>query len=188
MKLKDLIPQSMLPDIEADAIAFLRADHDKIEDLFSTFDEIKYGRADEDKKRLVGELCREIRMHGTIEEELFYPAVRAEIADDDLMNEASVEHEGIRRLVDELESMDPADEMLNAKMHVLDIYVTHHVREEEENIFPRARESELDLAELAGRLSRRKSVLLRETADARPRADRRTRSRRAAASEPRASR
>ena len=162
MKLRDFIPQSILPGIEEDAIAFLRADHDKIEDLFSTFDEIKYGRAEEDKQRVVGELCREIRMHAVIEEELFDPAVRAEIADDDLMNEASVEHEGIRRLVCELESMQPADEMLNARMHVLDAYVTHHVREEEENIFPRARESEIDLAALAGRMVRRKAKLLQD--------------------------
>src|SRR6478735_9172010 len=131
MKLKDLIPQGILPDIEADAIAFLRADHDKIEDLFSAFDEIRYGRADDDKKRIVGDLCREIRLHAAIEEELFYPAVRAEIADDDLMNEARVEHEGVGRLVSELQGMEPSDEMLNAKMHVLDAYVTHHVREEE---------------------------------------------------------
>lgn len=186
MKLTDFIPEGILPAVEEDAIAFLRADHDRIEDLFSTFDEIKYGRADVDKKRLVGDLCREIRMHGTLEEELFYPAIRAEIADDDLMNEASVEHEGIRRLVNELECMEPADDMLNAKMHVLDTYVVHHVREEEENIFPRARESELDLAALAGRMSRRKTKLLQENADAQLQgAQRRTRTR-VSSGEPRA--
>ena len=188
MKLKDLLPQGILPDIDEDALAFLRADHDRIEDLFSTFDEIKYGRDDADKKRLVGELCSELRVHSAIEEELFYPAVRGEIADDDLMNEASVEHEGIGRLVGELEAMEPSDEMLNAKMHVLDIYVTHHVREEEENIFPRARDSELDLAGLAGKLARRKARLLQQASEARGDGSQRRSRSRPAAAEPRAPR
>jgi hemerythrin superfamily protein len=159
MQLKDLIPQGILPAPEEDAIALLRADHDKVEDLFSRYEEIKYGRSDSEKKRLVNEICREIRTHAALEQELFYPEVRAEIADDDLMNEAAVEHAGIARLVSELETMDVADDMMNAKMHVLEAYITHHVREEEENIFPRARESELDMTALAARLIRRRSGL-----------------------------
>ncbi len=164
MKLKDFIPQGILPDAENDAIAFLRADHDKIEDLFARFDEIKYGRSDAEKNRLVAEICREIRLHAALEEEIFYPAVRAEIADDDLMNEARVEHEGIHRLVIELESMDSSDEMLNAKMHVLCAYIKHHVREEEEDIFRKARESAIDIHVLAARLAKRKRQLLRNAA------------------------
>jgi hemerythrin superfamily protein len=159
MQLKDFIPQGILPAPEEDAIALLRADHDKVEDLFSSFDEIKYGRSDSEKKRLVSEICREIRTHSALEEELFYPAVRAEVADDDLMNEATVEHDGIGRLVSELQSMDVSDDMLNAKMHVLEAYIAHHVREEEENIFPRARESGLDMAALAAQMIRRRSSL-----------------------------
>lgn len=160
MKLKDLIPQGILPETKEDAIALLRADHDKVEDLFGRFDEIKYGRADAEKKRLVTDLCREIRMHAALEEEIFYPAVRAEIADDDLMNEARVEHEGAKRLVAELEAMDPADEMLNAKMHVLCAYIKLHVREEEEDIFRKARESGMDLVALATRMRKRKKQIL----------------------------
>jgi hemerythrin superfamily protein len=159
MQLKDFIPQGILPAPEEDAIALLRADHDKLEDLFSSFDEIKYGRSDSEKKRLVNAICREIRMHSALEQELFYPAARAEVADDDLMNEAIVEHDGIARLVSELETMDVADDMMNAKMHVLEAYINHHVREEEENIFPRARESGLDMAELAAQMIRRRSSL-----------------------------
>jgi hemerythrin superfamily protein len=159
MQLKDFIPQGILPTPEEDAIALLRADHDKVEDLFSSYDEIKYGRSDGEKKRLVNEICREIRTHAALEEELFYPAVRAEVADDDLMNEATVEHDSIGRLVSELETMDVADDMMNAKMHVLEAYITHHVREEEENIFPRARESGLDMAALAAQMARRRSSL-----------------------------
>jgi len=160
MKLKDLIPQGILPDPRPDAIALLRADHDKVEDLFVSFDEIKYGRANAEKMHIVNELCREFLAHAAVEEELFYPAVRAEIADDDLMNEARVEHEGARRLVAELQSMDPADDMLNAKMHVLCAYIKHHVREEEEDIFRKARESGLDLFALAARMEKRKRQLL----------------------------
>ncbi len=162
MKLQDFIPQGILPDPEDDAIALLRADHDRVEDLFSTYEEIKYGRADDDKRRLVAEICQTLRTHALLEEELFYPAVRAEIADDDLMNEAEVEHEGIERLVFELETMDVSDEMMNAKMHVLDAYITHHVREEEENIFPKARESGIDMAALAEKMGRRRSKLLQD--------------------------
>jgi hemerythrin superfamily protein len=164
MKLKDLIPKSILPETKEDAIAFLRADHDKVEDLFVSFDEIKYGRADAEEKRLVTDLCREFQVHAALEEEIFYPAVRAEIADDDLMNEARVEHEGAKRLVAELEAMDPDDEMLNAKMHVLCAYIKLHVREEEEDIFRKARESSLDLVALAGRMRKRKRQLLGSTA------------------------
>jgi hypothetical protein len=131
-----------------------------VEDLFVSFDEIKYGRADDEKKRLVTELCREFKIHAALEEEIFYPAVRAEIADDDLMNEARVEHEGAKRLVAELEAMDPDDEMLNAKMHVLCAYIKLHVREEEEDIFRKARESSLDLGALAERMKKRKRQLL----------------------------
>jgi hypothetical protein len=160
MKLKDLIPQGILPEAKEDAIALLRADHDKVEDLFASFDEIKFGRAQGDKKRLVGDLCREFRLHCAVEEEIFYPAVRAEIADDDLMNEALVEHEGARQLVAELEHMDPSDEMLNAKMHVLCAYIKHHVREEEEDMFRKARETGLDMGELAGRMTKRKRQLV----------------------------
>src|SRR5205814_2624675 len=113
-----------------------------------------------EKMRLVTELCREFLAHAAVEEEIFYPAVREEIADDDLMNEARVEHEGAKRLVAELQGMDPADEMLNAKMHVLCAYIKHHVREEEEDIFRKAREADLDLFALAGRMEKRKRQLL----------------------------
>lgn len=185
MKLTDLIPEGILTAVEDDAISYLRAEHDRVEDLFASFDEIKYGRADADKQRIVGEVCRELRLHAAIEEELFYPAVRGEIADDDLMNEATVEHDGIERLVADLEAMEPEDDMVNAKMHVLDAYVTHHVREEEENIFPKARESGIDLAALAGKMARRRAKLLQAGAPAS--ATRKTRTRRPAG-EPRAHR
>jgi hemerythrin superfamily protein len=160
MKLKDLIPQGILPETRPDAIALLRADHDRIEDLFISFDQIKYGRAEAEKMRLVSDLCRELLVHAAVEEEIFYPAVRSEIADDDLMNEARVEHEGARRLISELQAMDPADEMLNAKMHVLCAYIKHHVREEEEDIFRKARESGLDLLAMAARMEKRRRQLL----------------------------
>ena len=187
MKLKDLLPRSIPPGTEADAIALLRADHDRIEDLFSRFDELKCGREGTETRLVVDELCREFRLHSMLEEELFYPAVRAAIGDDDLMNEACIEHEGARRLVAELERTEASDAMLTARMHVLDAYITHHVREEEENIFPKARESGVDLGALAIKMGRRKGQLLRESAHpAVASATRRSRAR--PASEPRAPR
>jgi hemerythrin superfamily protein len=161
MKLKDLIPQGILPESsEEDAIALLRADHDKVEDLFTSFDEVKFGRDHPAKEKLVRDLCSEFRVHSAIEEEIFYPAVRSEIADDDLMNEAQVEHEGARRLVTELETMEAADEMLNAKMHVLCAYIKHHVREEEQDMFPKVRETGIDLRALGARMTKRKRELV----------------------------
>lgn len=159
MKLKDLIPPGILPDVGEDAVALLRADHDRVEDLFASFDQIKHGRDYGEKARLVRELCELVKTHTLLEEEIFYPAVRAEIADDDLMNEAAVAHEGARRLATELETMDAADEMLNAKMHVLCAYLKHHVREEEQDMFPKARETGLDFRGLARRMIDRRGQL-----------------------------
>jgi hemerythrin-like domain-containing protein len=161
MKLKDLIPPGILPDVEEDAISFLRADHDKLEDLFTSFDQIRDGRESAEKERLVRDVCGEFRIHTALEEEIFYPAVRAEIADDDLMNEALIEHEGAKRLVDELEAAEPMDELLNAKMHVLCAYLKHHIREEEQDMFRKARETTLDLRALAARMVKRKDELTR---------------------------
>lgn len=162
MKLKDLIPQGILAEEPGDdAIAALRADHDKVDALFTNFDQVKDGRDSAEKRRLVGEVCREFIAHSTVEEEIFYPALRAQIADDDLMNEAKVEHEGARRLVTELESMDADDDMLNAKMHVLCGYIKHHVREEEQDMFPKARHTALDMVELGARIAKRKRQLLK---------------------------
>jgi hemerythrin superfamily protein len=148
-----------LADGQEDALALLRADHDKVEEIFTRFDEIKFGRSNAEKKRLVDEVCQELRVHAVVEETVFYPAVRAEIVDDDLMNEAKVEHEGALRLVEELEGMEPTDELLNAKMHVLCAYVRHHVREEEQDMFPKAREVGLDLVALAAQIKDRKRKL-----------------------------
>jgi hypothetical protein len=160
MKLKDIVPHSILPHAKEDAIGLLRADHDAMEDMFYSFDQIKHGRDYAEKKRLVRDLCRIFRIHSTLEEEIFYPAVRAEVADDDLMNEALVEHEGAEQLVAGLETMDAADEMLNATMHVLCAYIKHHVREEEQDMFPKARDTELDMDALGVRMNKRRKQLL----------------------------
>ena len=116
----------------------LREDHKKVKGLFEEFEHAEEAKA---KQRIVETAVADLEVHSKLEEGLIYPAIRAEIADDDLMNEAKVEHEGARRLVSELESMNADDDMLNAKMHVLCAYIKHHVREEEQDMFPKARDT-----------------------------------------------
>ena len=102
-------------------------------------------------------------MHTTLEEEIFYPAVREAIDDDDIMNEASVEHETAKMLIEQLENMQPDDPNYYATFTVLGEYVRHHVEEEESEMFPQAKKSDLDLKALAEEMRQRKTELVGET-------------------------
>src|SRR5688500_7799174 len=126
MKLKDIIPKQLLPDAlqeGEDAIDLLTADHERVKSLFEEFEEIKDGRANKEKKRIVTEACNELTLQAKVEEEIFYPAVRAAIDEDDLMNEARVEHATAKDLIRQLESMEPSDEMYVATFTVLREYI-----------------------------------------------------------------
>ena len=165
MKISDFVPNIMLGSDAEDAVSILTADHDKVKDLFSQFEEIK-DLTDEhglkERQRIVAEACRELTIHTAVEDEIFYPAVRAAIKDDDLMNEAKVEHEGAKTLIGQIEKMKPADEMLTAKFTVLSEYVKHHIKEEQAEMFPKARKSDLDLHALGVKMLARKHELMGE--------------------------
>jgi len=110
-------------------------------------------------REFVASICNDLTMHSKLEEEIFYPAVRAKIKDDELMNEALVEHNSVKALIGELEKMPGDDAMLKPTLTVLAEYVQHHVREEEKQILPKAKRLKLDLEGLAQQILARKDEL-----------------------------
>ena len=146
-----------------DAIALLTADHKAVKALFKEFEELSgEDDADEQKAALVEKICDELTVHAQIEEEIFYPAVREAISDDDLMDEADVEHESAKDLIAQLESMTPGDDHYDAKVTVLGEYIDHHVKEEENEMFTKARKADIDSAALGEELAARKAELKAE--------------------------
>ena len=143
-----------------DALDLLRADHEKLKSLFREFEDLK-GNDDEDQRKaeLVDEICYELTLHAMIEEEIFYPTVRSAIDDEDLMDEADVEHAGARELISQLEVMYPGDDHFDATVTVLGEEVAHHIDKEESDMFDAARKAGIDLEELAERLTARKEEL-----------------------------
>jgi hypothetical protein len=144
-----------------DAIALLKADHRKVEALFEKFENANGAKA---KKALATEICTELSVHATIEEEIFYPACK-EAVDDDLRTEAYVEHDGAKVLIAELAGSEPDNEFYDAKMKVLSEDIKHHVKEEErpgDGFFAQARKGDVDMDALGEQLAARKKELLAE--------------------------
>jgi hemerythrin-like domain-containing protein len=141
------------------AIDLLKEDHDKVKKAFKEFE--KMDRSDtETCRQVVRTVCEDLRVHTTLEEEIFYPAVREAIEDEDIMNEAAVEHETAKTLIDQLENMEPDDPNYFATFTVLGEYVMHHVKEEEGEMFPQAKKAkELDLEALGEQMRARKGEL-----------------------------
>lgn len=143
-----------------DALALLDADHELVRQLFRQYRELAANDApDARRKALAEQICMELTIHAKLEEELFYPVVRDAIRDDDLMDEAEVEHEAARDLVVQILSMDPHEERYDAKVTVLGEYIDHHIREEREEMFAKVRRSGIDLQRLGARLKERKAEL-----------------------------
>jgi len=143
-----------------DAIAILSEDHKNVKTMFTDFTKLmKSEGKDEEKGALVEKICEEFTVHTQIEEEIFYPAVRAAIGDDDLMDEADVEHAGAKELIAQLEEMEPGDDHYDAKVTVLGENVDHHVKEEQDEMFPKAKKAKLDLAALGAQMLERKQEL-----------------------------
>ena len=149
----------------ADAIELLRQDHRAVEDLFKQFEKLK----DEDEEaaaEIIEKACTELQIHDKIETEIFYPAVREQAEEEeieDLLDEAEVEHEGVRELIEKIEALEWEDEKLHAYFTVLSEYVKHHVKEEEQEMFPKLEQLEdLDLAALGAEMMERKTELMSE--------------------------
>jgi hypothetical protein len=148
-------------DEEMDAIALLKADHRKVEGLFEKYESAK-GAAK--KQALVEQICTELSIHATIEEEIFYPACKGEV-EEDVLDEAYVEHDGAKVLIAELMAGKPSDAFYDAKVKVLSELIKHHVKEEEqrsEGLFAEARQAGLDTLALGEALRRRKAALKAE--------------------------
>jgi hypothetical protein len=144
---------------KTDALAMLKADHDKVKKMFKEFEKLEES---EEKAQLVRQACAELKIHTQLENEIVYPAVRDAIEDDDLMDEALVEHQAAEELISQLEQMEPGDEMYDAKFTVLGEYVNHHIAEEQKEMFPKAKKADIDLAGLGEQMMARKQELMKE--------------------------
>lgn len=142
-----------------DAIALLKSDHRKVEDLFVQYE----ASEDEDGKTAIArQICMELKIHTMIEEEIFYPALVGKI-EQDTLDEAYVEHDGAKVLVNDLEAGSAGDDYYDAKVKVLSEEVKHHVREEEmsdQGMFAQARKADVDLVALGAQLKSRKEELM----------------------------
>jgi hemerythrin superfamily protein len=148
-----------------DAIALLKADHRKVEGLFEQFEKAKDASK---KQKICHEICTELKIHTMIEEEIFYPALRGKV-EDDMLDEAYVEHDGAKVLVNDLESSSPDADFYDAKVSVLSEEIKHHVGEEEmpkEGLFAQARETDVDLVALRDRMLARKEELMAQAESA----------------------
>ena len=149
---------------EKDACDLLDADHKAVKKLFNAYDELagsKARGAGQKRLDLAAQICRELSVHAQIEEEIFYPALRAALKETDMLAEAEVEHAGAKDLIAQIEALSEPDEMYDAKVKVLGEYIDHHVKEERNEIFPKARASrKLDLVAMRDELAARKEELL----------------------------
>jgi hemerythrin superfamily protein len=146
-----------------DGLQLLAADHRKVEGLFADFEKARGTPA---KEKLVREICTELKVHAQIEEEIYYPAIRGKVVDADL-DEAYVEHDSAKLLINELEAAEPDESFYDAKVKVLSELIEHHVKEEEkqrDNLFQQTRAADIDLEALGERLAARKQDLLASAA------------------------
>lgn len=153
---------------EKDACDLLDADHKAVKKLFKVYEELmkSRGRTVAQKKMdLAHQICNELTVHAQIEEEIFYPALRAALKDTDMLAEAEVEHASAKDLIAQIEGAGAVDEMFDAKVTVLGEYIDHHVKEERNEMFPKARSArKLDLIALRDQLQARKEELMGEPA------------------------
>jgi len=146
----------------ADAVALLKADHREVEGLFEQFQKTK---SEERKKALASKICNALKLHTAIEEEIFYPAFLDATEEEDIHHEAEVEHEGAKKLIDEIETSGPSDDYYDARVKVLSEMIKHHVNEEEkrDGMFAKAKQSDMDLNALGQALKARKKELMTGT-------------------------
>ncbi len=142
-----------------DAIALLKADHRNVEELFEKFEKATSASR---KHALAKEICVELKIHTLIEEEIFYPAFRG-LFEDDTLDEAYVEHDGAKVLINDIEAGSPEDDFYDAKVKVLSEEIKHHVHEEEmpsEGMFAQCRKTDVDLVALRDQMATRRTELL----------------------------
>jgi hypothetical protein len=144
---------------DLDALQLLSADHRKVEALFEEFENAEGASK---KQELVLQICTELKVHAMIEEEIYYPAIRGKV-EDDALDEAYVEHDGAKMLINDLETAEPDEDFYDAKVSVLQEQIEHHVKEEEkqrDNLFSQTRKADVDLQALGAQLAARKAELI----------------------------
>ena len=141
----------------ADAIKLLTQDHKDVRALFDAFD-----KTDDDakKQQLANQICMALTVHAQIEEEIFYPAAYEALDEDDLVDEAEVEHASAKQLIAEIEASQVGEPLFDARVTVLGEYIKHHVEEEEKELFPECKSSDMDLKALGEQLAARKAELM----------------------------
>ena len=149
---------------KTNAIAMLTNDHREVEELFKQYEALgdkANAKTNNKKKELADQICGALTVHAMIEEEIFYPAMREAAKEaGDLLDEAVVEHASAKDLIMQIQEMDPEDELYDAKVKVLSELVEHHVKEEEKEMFPKAKKTELDLDALAEEMSGRREEII----------------------------
>jgi len=140
-----------------DAVAMLKADHRKVSALFADFEK---ARSASRKKSIVAQICQELTVHTKLEEEIFYPAVKAALKDHELVPEANVEHGSVKDLIAQVEGIEPDGEMYDARVKVMGEFVKHHVKEEQNEMFPKAQKTKIDMLALGAQMGARKQELL----------------------------
>ena len=146
---------------QQDAVALLKEDHRTVEELFAQYEK---ARGEDRKQELANQICLELTIHATIEEEVFYPACEGKV-EEELLSESYVEHDGAKVLIGEIQAGSPADDYFDAKVTVLKEQIEHHVEEEEkrmEGLFAQARKAGLDMDALGAEMAARKEELKAE--------------------------
>lgn len=153
---------------EPDACSLLDTDHKNVKKMFAAYEELassKAASASEKKRDLALQICMELTVHTQLEEELLYPAVREAIKETELLDEAEVEHASAKDLIAQIQDSTEVDEMFDAKVKVLSEYIDHHVKEERNEMFPKARAARgLDLVAMREQLTTRKEELMADMA------------------------
>jgi hemerythrin superfamily protein len=152
----------MTNDASVNALELLKRDHQQVDKLFKQFEDIKEGAEDSAKEELVTQICDALTVHAAIEEAIFYPAARQALPEEqgqDLLDEAAVEHQTLKDIIGRLEMAPTSDPLYDAGVKVLSEYVKHHVHEEETELFPKVRSSDMDLQAIGQQLEERKQQL-----------------------------
>ena len=150
------------PSDTPSALDLLEEDHREVEGYFDEYEDLE---DEEEKSELSKKICLALKVHTQIEEEIFYPQARKATEEDDLLDEAKVEHAGAKDLIAQIEEMEVGDDLYDAKVKVLGEQVKHHIKEEEEELFPEVKSAKMDVEALGKKLAARKQELLSEIAD-----------------------
>lgn len=145
-----------------DVITMLKDDHKQVKKLFREFEKLDVHEDPERCQALVMQACTDLEVHAALEEELFYPAARNGLSEEELVDEAEVEHMSAKMLIAQLKEMTPEDEKYAATFKVLGEYIKHHIGEEEKEMFPQLAKAKLDWQQLQGDMVQRREALLSE--------------------------